>query len=120
MTPPERIAAESFRIAVSEPVLQDLRERLRRARWPNEAKAAPWRYGASLDFMRGVVEHWRERYDWRKWERELNKWPNYRALIEGKHVHFLLERGSGPNPLPLILTHGWPGSIVEFLHVIEP
>src|SRR5687767_5318815 len=106
MSPPERIAAESFRFSVPEPVLQDLRERLSRTRWPNQAKGPPWRYGTSLEYMRHVVAHWRERYDWRKWERELNKFPNYRAAINGKQVHFLLERGSGPDPLPLVLTHG--------------
>jgi len=111
---------EPFRIEVSDDVLSDLKLRLASVRWPNEPKAARWRYGADLAWMKQVVEHWRTSYDWRQAEARINRWPQYRVPIEGKRIHFILEHGSGPAPMPLILTHGWPGSIVEFLDVIEP
>jgi microsomal epoxide hydrolase len=116
----QAINAEPFTVAVPESDLVDLKERLARTRWPIEAKAAPWTYGASLAYMRQVVDYWLHQYDWRKSEADINRFPNYKATLGGRKVHFVLERGSGADPLPLILTHGWPGSIVEFLDVIEP
>ncbi len=112
--------AEPFRLHVDDAVLNDLKTRLTQTRWPNEPKAAPWRYGTDLAYMRGVIEYWRNVYDWRRAEAELNTRSHYKALIGGKRVHFIMERGSGPNPMPLLLTHGWPGSIVEFLDLIDP
>jgi microsomal epoxide hydrolase len=112
--------AEPFTVAVPDAVLADLRERLARARWPIEAAAPPWRWGTSLAYLQRVVERWRDGYDWRHWERRLNRWPQYRARVGGQRLHFILERGSGPHPLPLVITHGWPGSVVEFLDVIDP
>jgi pimeloyl-ACP methyl ester carboxylesterase len=113
-------AAEPFQVAVPDAVLDDLKNRLVRTRWPIEAKAAPWRYGTDLAYLKSVVTHWRDSYDWRVWEAKLNRFPHYKATVGGRKLHFILERGSGDNPLPLILTHGWPGSVVEFLDVIEP
>jgi pimeloyl-ACP methyl ester carboxylesterase len=105
---------------VPESVLADLRKRLELTRLPdNEPKAAPWRYGTSLTYMRGVVDHWLKRYDWRAWEARINAFSHHKTTIGGKKIHFILERGSGDNPLPLLLTHGWPGSFVEFLDIIE-
>jgi pimeloyl-ACP methyl ester carboxylesterase len=115
-----KIKADPFRIDIPDAVLVDLRERLARTRFPIEPKNAGWRWGTSLHYMRDVVAHWRDRYDWRHWEARLNRWPHYQASVGGKRVHFMMERGSGTNPLPLLLTHGWPGSVVEFLDVIEP
>ena len=112
--------ARPFRVAVPDSELEDLKQRLARTRWPIEAKAPPWTYGASLAFMKDVVAYWRDRYDWRKSEAAINRFPNYKTTIGNKDLHFILEEGSGPKPLPLIVTHGWPGSIVEFLDVIEP
>jgi microsomal epoxide hydrolase len=113
--------AEPFRLAVPEATLADLRERLARTRFPTvEPKAPAWAFGTPVAYMREVVEHWRSRYDWRRWEARLNAFPNWQAVIDGKRVHFILERGSGANPLPLIITHGWPGSVVELLDIIEP
>lgn len=111
--------AEPFNIFVEDSVLVDLRDRLRRTRWPVEAQAAPWTYGASLEYMKRLVGYWADGYDWRRTESVLNRFPNYRARVDGLDVHFIMERGSGKNPKPLILTHGWPGSVVEFLPVIE-
>jgi microsomal epoxide hydrolase len=112
--------AEPFTIAIPDAVLTDLKERIARTRWPIEAKAAPWYYGTDKSWLKSVVAHWQDRYDWRKWEAALNRFPNYKATVGGTKIHFILERGSGDNPLPLVLTHGWPGSVVEFLDVIEP
>ena len=110
----------SFIPHVDESVLADLQSRLERARWPVEPQAGPWRYGTSQDYLQRLIARWRGGYDWRKTERRLGAFENYKANVGGLEVHFLLERGSGPHPRPLVLTHGWPGSIVEFLHVIEP
>ncbi|HYM31267.1 MAG TPA: epoxide hydrolase [Candidatus Cybelea sp.] len=113
-------APEPFRVHVDETVLADLRQRLDETRWPIEPAGAGWRYGADLSYMRRFVKHWRTRYDWRKWEAELNRFPQFRAAIDGLKVHYVIERGSGPKPLPLLLTHGWPGSVLEFYDIIEP
>lgn len=113
-------AAEPFQINVPDTVLTDLKERLARTRWPIEPQGRPWQYGTDLNYLRDVVSYWRDGYDWRQWERALNRFAQYRAPINGRHVHFIFERGSGDDPLLLLLTHGWPGSIVEFLDIIEP
>jgi microsomal epoxide hydrolase len=116
----DQFEATPFTVAVPDSVLADLRERLARTRWPIEPAAPPWRWGTSLDYLQEVIARWRDGYDWRRWERELNRWPQFHARVGGQRVHFILERGSGPRPLPLVLTHGWPGSVVEFLDVIDP
>ncbi len=114
------IGAEPFKVSVPDAVLDDLRERLSKTRWPLEAKAPPWTYGASLAYMKDICSYWCNHYDWRKAEALINKYPNYLVSLGGKKVHFIVEKGSGSNPQPLIMTHGWPGSIVEFLDIIEP
>jgi microsomal epoxide hydrolase len=120
----DNFQAEPFRIDVSDEVLVDLKTRLARTRWPIEAKAEPWYYGTDKTWLRSVVAHWHDAYDWRVWEAKLNRFPQYKTPIGGvfggRKLHFILEQGSGDNPMPLLLTHGWPGSVVEFLDVIEP
>ena len=101
--------------------LRDLDARLALTRFPETEPDGPaWRYGVPRAYLREVVDHWRHAYDWRRWEARLNRFTQYRVPIAGGRVHFILERGSGDAPFPLVLTHGWPGSIVEFLDVIEP
>ena len=112
--------AEPFRIQVPDAVLADLKARLANTRWPIEPKAPAWRYGADLAYVRSAIDYWQHKYDWRAAEAAMNKWPHYKADISGKKVHFLMEKGSGASPMPLLLTHGWPGSIVEFLDMIDP
>jgi microsomal epoxide hydrolase len=112
--------AEPFHIAVPDAVLDDLKTRLAHTRWPIEPKSAPWQYGTDRAYLQETVAYWRDHYDWRRWERELNRFPNYKAVLGGRKIHFILEPGSGDNPLPLLITHGWPGSVVEFLKAIEP
>jgi pimeloyl-ACP methyl ester carboxylesterase len=109
-----------FRIAVAEAVLEDLRARLALTRWPIEPQAPAWSFGTSLAFMHEVVDYWRQGYDWRAAEAELNRFSQYLVPVGDLKIHVLIEEGSGPDPLPLILTHGWPGGVVEFLDMIEP
>jgi hypothetical protein len=112
--------AEPFTVDVDDAALDDLQDRLRRTRWPVEPVDAGWRYGTPVDYTRRLVDHWLNAYDWRAAEARINGFENYRARVAGLNVHFIMERGSGPDSQPLLLTHGWPGSIVEFLDVIEP
>ena len=112
-------AIEPYVIHVEDEVLDDLRRRIHHTRWPIEPRSRPWEYGTDLSWMKDVAAYWSSSYNWRKCEKSLNAFSHFRADIEGRKIHFILERGSGPEPLPLILTHGWPGSVVEFLAVIE-
>jgi pimeloyl-ACP methyl ester carboxylesterase len=111
---------EPFRIDVPDPVLADLRERLARTRFPDEVAGSGWTYGTSLAYMRDLVAYWRDRYDWRAHEARLNAFPQFRARVGGLGIHFLHVRGVGPSPLPLVVTHGWPGSVAEFVEIIGP
>jgi pimeloyl-ACP methyl ester carboxylesterase len=103
-----------FRIQVPQAALDDLRERLARTRWPDEVRGAGWSYGASLEVIRDLAEHWRDRFDWRAQEARLNSFAHFTAEADGQPIHFVHERGRGPQPMPLLLLHGWPGSFVEF------
>jgi pimeloyl-ACP methyl ester carboxylesterase len=109
---------EPFKIEISDDVLADLRARLERTRFPDEVPGAGWDYGTDLNYLRSVVEYWRTRYDWRAHERELNRFAHFRARAGGEDLHFIHERGRGPNPKPLLLLHGWPGSVYEFMELI--
>jgi pimeloyl-ACP methyl ester carboxylesterase len=112
------MAIESFRVHVPDAVLADLRERLSRTRWPDEARGAGWEYGTSGDYLRRLVEHWRSAFDWRKQEERLNAVPHFRARLGASSVHFVHLRGRGPRPLPLVLTHGWPSTFFEMLKLV--
>ncbi len=111
---------EPFKINVADSVLTDLRERLERVRWPGEIPNTAWDYGANLAYIKELVDYWRTHYDWRAHERQLNRWPQFRVTIDAQRIHYLHARGNGPNPFPLIITHGWPGSIAEFTEIIGP
>jgi len=107
-----------FHIAIPQAVLDDLHRRLLHVRWPDAIEGAAWAYGADLAYMKDVVTYWRTRYDWRAQEQVLNAFAQYRAEIDGLGIHFVHERGKGPNPVPLLLTHGWPGSFAEMLKIL--
>ena len=109
-----------FRIEVPQAILDDLRDRLTRTRWPDELPGVGDSYGVSLDLVKRLAERWRTGYDWRRWEAELNRHQQYTTTIDGQNVHFLHVRSPEADAFPLILTHGWPGSVVEFLDVIGP
>lgn len=113
-----------YRIDIPESALDDLRDRLSRARWPEPATVDGWVQGVPLDYARELCEYWRTRYDWRAVEGELNALPQFRTVLDGGgddsvDIWFLHVRSRHANALPLLLTHGWPGSVVEFLDVID-
>ncbi|MFD9733791.1 epoxide hydrolase family protein [Umezawaea sp. NPDC059074] len=111
---------EPYRIEIPESQLDDLRARLANTRWPAEPEGTGWSDGVPVAYLRDLVEHWRTRYDWRAWEARLNAFPQFTTTIDGANVHFLHVRSANEDALPLVLTHGWPGSVVEFLDVVEP
>ena len=115
-----RNPGDAFKIAVPEAVLSDLAQRLARTRWPAPAPGPDWGMGTSVPFMKDVVAHWLQGYDWRRWEARLNGFEQYRVEVGGIGIHCFVERGGGPDPMPLVLTHGWPGSAVELIEMIEP
>ena len=112
------VEVEPFTIAVDEAVLADLRDRIRRTRWPERIDGSGWDYGADPGYLRSLLSTWAEEFDWRARERELNRLGQYRARIDGRFVHFVHERGNGPAPLPIVLTHGFPSSFVEHLDLL--
>ena len=112
------MAAETFAIQVPDAVLGELAHRLDATRWPDEVQNAGWELGSNLAYMRSLSDYWRHRYDWRREEAVLNRLPQFRMVLEGFGIHFVHVRGKGPAPLPLIVTHGWPGSFVEMLKLI--
>jgi hypothetical protein len=109
-----------FRIDVPDAELADLRERLRRTRWPEPETAAGWSQGVPLAYLQDLCGYWADSYDWRACQARLNALPQYRTEIDGLAIHFLHVRSPHPGALPLIITHGWPGSVVEFGKVIGP
>jgi epoxide hydrolase len=109
-----------FTIEMPQAELDDLRDRLARTRWPSELPGVGWSRGVPLDYLRELADYWRTGYDWREHEARLNQLPQFTTTIDGANVHFLHVRSPEANALPLIITHGWPGSIAEFLNVIGP
>jgi microsomal epoxide hydrolase len=107
-----------FALCVPDAALADLRERLARTRWPDEPPLAPWATGASVDYLERLVEYWRTGFDWRAQEAKLNGFRQFTLPLAGIGLHFVHEPGRGPDPMPLVLSHGWPGSIVEFTELI--
>jgi pimeloyl-ACP methyl ester carboxylesterase len=113
-------AIRPFRIAIPQADLDDLRERLARTRWPDELPGVGWSRGVPLTYLEELAEYWRTSYGWRTYEARLNAFPQFTTTIDGQTIHFLHVRSPEPDALPLIITHGWPGSIVEFMGIIEP
>src|SRR5215218_2688715 len=109
-----------FRIDVPDTVLTDLRERLARTRWPEPIPGTEWDYGAKVDTVRELCDYWRDGYDWRAAEADLNEVPGFLCAIDGVDLHFWHVRGSAPDAFPLLLIHGWPGSIYEFRRLLGP
>ena len=109
-----------FRIEVPEADLRDLRERLARTRWPEAETVTDWSQGVPVSYLRELCRYWADGYDWRATEARLNGLPQFRTEIDGLGLHFMHVRSPHPDALPLVITHGWPGSIVEFLKVVGP
>jgi pimeloyl-ACP methyl ester carboxylesterase len=111
---------QPFRIAIPQADLDDLRDRLARTRWPDELPGAGWGRGVPLDYLKDLTGYWRDGYDWRAQEARLNQLPQFTTVIDGQTIHFLHVRSPEPGALPLVVTHGYPSSVAEFLEVIGP
>jgi len=112
------MAIERFHIHVSDELLDDLQYRLLHIRWPEQLKNANWERGTELGYLQSLVSYWRDHYDWRAQESKLNGFAQYMCNIDDINVHFIHERGKGPSPLPIILTHGWPDSYLRYEKII--
>ena len=108
-----------FKVEVADHILQDLKERLDRTRWPDEIPGSGWDYGSNLDYIRELVDYWRTEFDWRSQEEFINTFSHFKTTVNGIGIHFIHEKGKGPNPMPLVITHGWPGTFFE-MHKIIP
>ncbi|HET7094411.1 MAG TPA: epoxide hydrolase, partial [Thermomicrobiales bacterium] len=109
-----------FQISVPQADLDDLRDRLARTRWPDEMPGVGWTQGVPLAYLRELAGYWRNGYDWRRHEARLNSFPQFTTTIDGQTIHFLHVRSPESDALPLVMTHGWPGSIAEFTEIIGP
>jgi pimeloyl-ACP methyl ester carboxylesterase len=109
---------QPFRLHVAEKVLDDLRERLTAVRWPDEPPGPGWSTGASVAYMQNLIAYWQDDFDWRAQEAKINNFAQFKAPLGGIDLHFIHEQGKGPDPMPLLLSHGWPGSIAEFLKIL--
>jgi microsomal epoxide hydrolase len=112
------IQPKPFTLQVPDADIADLRQRLARVRWPDEPPLPPWSTGTQVAYMQGLVEHWRERFDWRAWEAKLNGFRQFTVPVGGIDLHFIHAPGRGTNPMPLLVSHGWPGSVFEFIELI--
>ena len=116
----QNVSMAPFQFHASEEALSDLRQRLGAIRWPDRETTSDWSQGPPVQRMQALVEHWRTRYDWRKAEGELDGWPQFKASIDGLGIHFIHVRSKHPDATPMILTHGWPSSVLLFRDVIAP
>ncbi|MFJ9779158.1 epoxide hydrolase family protein [Amycolatopsis sp. NPDC101161] len=119
MTAPSELV-RPFRVAIPEPEIADLEQRLARTRWPDPETVPDWSQGVRVENARSLVAYWEREYDWRRFESELNRFPQFLTTIDGLDIHFIHVKSPNPGALPLILTHGWPGSVAEFLKLIGP
>lgn len=113
------MAVERFRIQIAKEVLDDLKYRLDHVRWPDQLKDSGWERGTELGYLQSLVSYWRDHFDWRAQEHELNRYSQFHCNVDGIDVHFVHECGKGPNPLPIILTHGWPDSFIRYKKIIS-
>ena len=109
-----------FTIRVPDPVLADLKARLRHPRYPDALQGDGWTYGTDIGYLKQLVAYWRDRFDWRAQERALNRFEQFTTTIDGLTIHFIHRRSKQPSAFPLLITHGWPGSFVEFTKIIGP
>ena len=114
------MGAEPFTIAIPEARVLDLQRRLRDVHWPTDVENDDWGYGVNGAYLRELVEYWTGDFDWRAQERAMNAFPHFRAVVDDHPIHFMHVRGKGPNPVPLVLTHGWPWTFWDFHEVIGP
>ena len=113
------IAIKPFKVDVSDETIKSIRARVAAYPWHEMPDDGGWDYGTNLDYMKEFCDYWVNDYDWRAQEAEINRFPHFKASVDGIDLHFIHEKGSGTNPKPLIISHGWPGTIVEFLDFID-
>jgi pimeloyl-ACP methyl ester carboxylesterase len=118
--PPTPALVRPFTVSIPQSEIDDLKQRLARTRWPDPETVGDWSQGVRLENARSLVDHWERAYDWRRLESELNRFPQFLTEIDGLDIHFVHVRSGNPHAMPLILTHGWPGSVAEFLKLIGP
>ena len=112
------IDAKPFKMEIPGTVLADLKNRLKKTRWPDEIIGAEWKYGVNLSYMKEIVDYWQSHFNWRAQEKLLNTFPQYIANIDGFNIHFIYVRSQNLNAKPLIITHGWPSSFAEMVKII--
>ena len=112
------MAVQPYKIEIPDSVLDDLKSRLERTRWPDELPGTGWDYGSNLDYVKELVEYWRTKFDWHAQEKSINSFSHFKSEVDGLNIHFIHEKGKGPNPMPLVITHGWPGTFFEMYKVI--
>ncbi len=108
-----------FKINISNKIIEDINKKVAQYPWHEMPDGGGWTYGTNLDYMKEISKYWIEKFNWKKVEEKINKFQNFKSNIDGIDIHFIQEKGSGSNPKPLLLSHGWPGSIIEFLHIID-
>jgi microsomal epoxide hydrolase len=108
-----------FKVEISDKFLQSIYSKVKNYPWHEMPDDGGWAYGANLNYMKEISKYWIEKFDWRKTEEKINKFQNFKSNTDGIDIHFIHEKGSGSNSKPLLLSHGWPGSIIEFLHIID-
>ena len=112
------MAVQPYKIEIPDSVLDDLKSRLERTRWPDELPGTGWDYGSNLDYVKELVEYWQTKFDWHAQEKLINSFSHFKSEVDGLNIHFIHEKGKGPNPMPLVITHGWPGTFFEMYKVI--
>ncbi len=118
--PPSSPLVRPFTVSIPQSEIDDLKRRLAGTRWPDPETVGDWSQGVRVENAKALVEYWEHGYDWRRLESELNRYPQFLTEIDGLDIHFIHVRSKNPDAMPLILTHGWPGTIVEFLKLIGP
>jgi len=108
-----------FKVNISDQIIKDIYDKVKKYPWHEMPNDGGWEYGTNLDYMKEISKYWVSEFDWRKNEREINKLPNFITEIDDIDIHFIHEKGSRSKSMPLLISHGWPGTIVEFLHIIE-
>ena len=108
-----------FKVNISDKIINEIYEKVRKYPWHEMPNDGGWEYGTNLDYMKEISKYWVSEFDWRKHEREINKFPNFITKVDDIDIHFIHVKGSGSKPMPLLISHGWPGTIVEFLHIIK-
>ena len=108
-----------YKISVSENILKNIYQKVKNYPWEDMPLLEGWNHGANIKYIKDLSKYWVNEFNWKSYENKINKFSNFVTNVDGLDIHFIKEKGSGSNPKPLLLNHGWPGSIVEFLHIIH-